>query len=481
MSGHFEEFVVSFRPTRSMVRRFMPLLVVLFGAFAYILGAGSADASSGESVGNQTQPCLGYAAFKSYHFTVDGKDLKPTFSSADLLNQTKQGSTIELSFVLNTDCDNTFVGLNTYQAPAATFKLPQTLFQKDTGTFKADGSTHTLKVKNPNCFFQVDAYTNRVFVVGQFTKAGEASFLTADNGGTQKCMPATTTTAKPKPTTTTTAKPKPTTTTTAKPKPTTTTMKPTTTTTVPVTPNEAAIESVCKVGASGWTVTYTNSGSATEQFVLMGAGKTIDTVSVDAGKTSTKSYAFADNNVAAGQSLDLTVTSGGNQIAAQTVTNNCDSVTVNVTSVCNTATGVASAVFTLDNTGMLDETVTIMDGATAIDISPVTVPAGTSVTKTSTVPSSGTTTFTITDAAAGLNTTKSVTTSCTAVEAVSISNTPPPAAPQVLGETIAKPALAFTGFTVKPLVITGTLFFIIGGALIIGARRSKMWARYSHQ
>src|SRR5258708_24088050 len=65
------------------------------------------------------------------------------------------GSTATGTFSLAEGCKNIRISLASYEAPSATFGLPQTLFDSSTGLFNA-GGPFTLTAKVPPCYYQVD-------------------------------------------------------------------------------------------------------------------------------------------------------------------------------------------------------------------------------------------------------------------------------------------------------------------------------------
>src|SRR5258708_30599868 len=65
------------------------------------------------------------------------------------------GYTATGTFSLAEGCKNIRISLASYEAPSATFGLPQTLFDSSTGLFNA-GGPFTLTAKVPPCYYQVD-------------------------------------------------------------------------------------------------------------------------------------------------------------------------------------------------------------------------------------------------------------------------------------------------------------------------------------
>ena len=441
---------MNYRPTRSLARRLAPLTLLMVGLLAFF--AHSALASATPAIGNQKAECQGYGGFASYQFWVNGDKVNVTAQNAGLHGKTTENDRVKLTFKLKESCDNLYVGLNTYKMGQPTFTLDQDLFDRDADTFKADGEFHSVAVTIPPCYFQVDAYTGSKFKVGDFSRSGGPGFITADIGGNDKnCSQPTTTTTK---------------------KPTTTTEKPTTTTTqAAVVPNKAKIAPVCLPGSTGWSITFTNNASTKQNFyVYLANGKEIDKVSVNANKSLTKSYSFADHNIAAGETAKVRVVNDDDELDKVAVTNDCLDVNVTVVAECDTEVG-TGAVFTFNNDGKIDETFTVTDvNGTEFDWSPVTVVAGETVTKTQVVADNAQTDFVIKGQNSAYDETKSVQTSC--VEPVPVA--PPTTLPtEVLGETITQPQLAYTGFDLLPQIIVATGLVALGAALMYSGRRHR--------
>src|SRR5258708_2894011 len=98
------------------------------------------------------------------------------------------GSTATGTFSLAEGCKNIRISLASYEAPSATFGLPQTLFDSSTGLFNA-GGPFTLTAKVPPCYYQVD------LVVGDVIEHLTPNHLYVDrklkfaNGVSNSCQP----------------------------------------------------------------------------------------------------------------------------------------------------------------------------------------------------------------------------------------------------------------------------------------------------
>lgn len=299
----------------SLRRKAFVSLVALVTFGGILFGIQSANAATPGANYNTSKKCEQFwdtkssklQAFKSYSITVNGKSIpKDKWNVSDYV---KPNNKVSITFELKPECDNTYVAISMYQAPADHFvpsqASQQKLVQRVDGAFKA-GKSHTLTATVPNCYFQMDINTGWEYKPGNYTLDHRGRLVMAANGGDSKCKPATTTTKKPtttsttaKPTTTstttsTTAKPTTTTTTdTVKPEETTTTRKPTTTTTAKVekTESSASIKEVCVVEdatKSGYVVTLKNTGSVKEVFTVNQDGSPVPNspFTVPAGDTT---------------------------------------------------------------------------------------------------------------------------------------------------------------------------------------------------
>ena len=228
---------------------------------------------------------------------------------------------------------------------------------------------------------------------------------------------------------------------------------------------------MCLTGSTGWSITFTNNASTKQNFyVYLANGKEIDKVTVNADKSLTKSYSFADNGIDAGETAKVQVVNNDDELDKVAVTNDCFDVDVAVVAECDTEVG-TGAVFTFTNDGKLDETFKITDSSGAeLDWSPVTVPAGESVTKTQVVADNAQTDFTIKGQDSAYDETKSVKTSCVEPGVVAPTTTVPP---EVLGETITQAQLAYTGFDLLPQIIVATGLIAMGAALMYSGRRNR--------
>jgi hypothetical protein len=236
-----------------------------------------------------------------------------------------------------------------FQAPEAKFVPSHANQQKHApgspvgGAYKS-GKVHTLTAEIPKCYFQMDINTGRAYKPGDYTLDKLGRLLLASNGGTKKCT-------EPKPTTTV--------------KPTTTTVKQTTTTMPVVHKASATAAEVCKADASGWTVTYKNSGSSSEKMTLESNGETLDEVTVAAGKSVTKSYSYADHEVDENQTIKMTVKAYDKTVATLEATNNCIEPAASIVQEC--ADDAAGFNVTYTNEGPADQTFTLMYGNVLVD------------------------------------------------------------------------------------------------------------------
>ena len=137
---------MNYRPTRSLARRLTPLTLLVVGLFAFF--AHSAFASATAPIGNQKAECQGYGGFASYQFYVNGDKVNVTGQNAGLHGKTTENDRVKLTFKLKENCDNLYVGLNTYKMGQPTFTLDQDLYDRDAQTFNANGQEHTLVVKS---------------------------------------------------------------------------------------------------------------------------------------------------------------------------------------------------------------------------------------------------------------------------------------------------------------------------------------------
>lgn len=94
------------------------------------------------------------------------------------------------TFTLAADCAATDITLASYEAPSASFGVPQTLFKSATVTAKP-GSTNTLRVAVPSCFYQVDLVTGSALQNVSATNLYGARKIAFLNGGTKSCSAAT--------------------------------------------------------------------------------------------------------------------------------------------------------------------------------------------------------------------------------------------------------------------------------------------------
>jgi len=460
---------MSFRSSLNRRGAVAAVVGIVVGATVLLSQAGSASAAT-KAIGNTSPECQGYKAFSSWDIKVDGKSIPHGKGRENLTDRTHAGDTVELFFKLGSNCDNVYVGLDSYTALSdhyvASEASKQKLFQRQADTYKADGSTHHLKVTLPDCYYQVDAYTSGQFKPGDYTLDNKFDrFLGGDNGGSKSCV-ASTTTVKP---TTTTAKPT-----------TTTTAKITTTTTTPVVVKPSASGKACSADGLGFTVSYANKGTSSQVFTSSANGKVLESgLSVAAGKTVTKDYTFAQIGLAAKATTQVVVKADTKQVASLDITNDCLEVSASVAPRCDTVAG-SGAVITFNNPGKVDETFEVTRNGVAIDGSPVVVKAGETAKRSLLrMNEDETAVLKIVGVRSGLNVQKTVTLDCTQVEATTVvPTTAPPttpvppttAAPQVLGEQITKPELAHTGTNVMPWMVLGTLLVGIGAALL-GARR----------
>lgn len=244
----------------------------------------------------------------------------------------------------------------------------------------------------------------------------------------------------------------------------------------------AVITKSCKADGSGWNLAFTNGGKVDEEFTVVSAGKTLDTVKLAAGKSVTKSYSFASANVAAGKSITLDVKAGDKVVKSETVTNDCINVTADISTTCDATTG-SGAVLVFTNPGKVSETFDVTRDGKAVQGSPVVVaPSTTATRKLLPLKEDETAKISITGRTSGLKVEKTVTLDCTQVlpsTTVAPTTVPPTTAPptQVLGETITRPPtsnLAVTGANVMPMAALGALLLLIGVGVLQLRRRQQV-------
>jgi hypothetical protein len=223
----------------------------------------------------------------------------------------------------------------------------------------------------------------------------------------------------------------------------------------------STVTKACKVDASGWSVTYDNSANVDERtFTLQSGGRVIDTVAVDAGKKATKFYDFADNGVASGSSLPVTVLADGNTVATENVTNDCVNVTADVVAACDTVAG-NGALLTFTNTGQVADTFTVVRDGKAVEGSPFTLEPSDQITQKLLKLNEGDSAVISIISNSGLNIQKQVTLDCEA-------DSQKPA--EVKAEIVNRPQLADTGISVVPLTGFGGLLTLTGVG-VLGLRR----------
>ncbi len=466
---------------------------VPFLASANATSKGEGYNTSAECQGKFEDKATKLVAFKSFEFYVNGN--KTSTEYREVSQYLSEGAKVTIKFELKPECDNTYVGISTWQLPSSGFKPEEASSQKlasRTGKAFSAGEVHELSATLPNCWFQMDVNTGWEYQPGDYTLDKMGRLLLAGTGGnTGVCAttttPAPTTTVAPTtvvPQETTTTRPAPTTTTsttstTVKPTTTTqkptTTVKPTTTTTAPpVTPTEhkpsVSVEQVCSTDSSGFTTTFTNSGNVKESIAVKMGDKTLDTVVVEVGKSVNKNYRFDDLNIAPGKSGTITFSADNKTISTQKVTNDCVRVSADVSAVCDTIVG-SGAVFTFSNTGKVAEVFNITRDGVAVTGSPVTVPAGeTNSQKLLTMNEDESAKLVITGQNSGLKVEKNVKLDCLQVAPTSVTTAPP----QVLGEQIVRPQLAATGYDPKPWLAVAILLTGVGFGLIHTSRRLRI-------
>lgn len=87
------------------------------------------------------------------------------------------------TFDIAPGCKDVRVSLASYKALSATFALPQTLFDSDTGLFSA-GGPYTLHADVPDCYYQVDLVRGPVIETLTSTNLYYEKKLAFSNGGT---------------------------------------------------------------------------------------------------------------------------------------------------------------------------------------------------------------------------------------------------------------------------------------------------------
>jgi hypothetical protein len=135
-------------------------------------------------------PCsIGNAKIQGVSYTIDGKK----YSS--LGGHVKQGSIVEVSFNTPQNSSATRLSLVSYQAPSGNFDgntaYLQTVYDSSTGVFGP--GCHTLKVRIPNCYYQVDFVYG--CIIDHLGPEGSNNFYSPqhrlidhDNGGTAACV-----------------------------------------------------------------------------------------------------------------------------------------------------------------------------------------------------------------------------------------------------------------------------------------------------
>ena len=223
----------------------------------------------------------------------------------------------------------------------------------------------------------------------------------------------------------------------------------------------STVGKVCKPDASGWSVTYDNSVNTQERtFTLKSGDHLLDTVTIDAGEKLTKSYRFADNGVASGSSLPVSITSDGATLTTENIMNDCVNVTADVKAACDTAAG-SGALLTFTNTGQIADTFTVVRDGKAVEGSPFTLqPSDQTTQKLLKINEDDTSVISIMTTS-GLNIQKQVTLDCK-------QDTQKPA--EVKQEVVNRPQLADTGVSVVPLAGLGSLLTLTGVG-ILGLRR----------
>lgn len=218
----------------------------------------------------------------------------------------------------------------------------------------------------------------------------------------------------------------------------------------------------CKADSSGWSVIYDNTANADARtFTLKSGERTIDTVVVDAGKKQTAAYNFANNGVAAGSSLAITVAADGTTITTEAVTNDCVNVGADAVAACDTPAG-SGALLTFTNTGQVADSFTVVRDGRAVEGSPFTLQPSDQTTQKLLKLNEGDTAVIAIMSTSGLNIQKQVTLDCEEAAA----QTPA----EVKGEVINRPQLADTGVSVVPIAGFGALLTLTGFG-ILGLRR----------
>jgi hypothetical protein len=403
-------------------RKTFVVLASLLTAIGILVGIQTATAATTNPTLNTSSKCEQFwdtsaaklQAFKSYEITVNGKAIpKDKWNVSDYV---KPDNKVSITFELKPECDNTYVGISMYQAPADHFVPSQASQQKlvhRTGAIFKAGVKHTLNSTVPNCYFQMDINTGWEYKVGDYTLDHRGRLVMAANGGSKKCTAPTTTTKKPATTTSTTKQP---TTTTS------TTKKPTTTTSSTVKPQETTTTKKPATTTTEKPTTTTTTEKPTT---------TTTKVEKAEAKADIKQVCVVEDNSKSGY------------------------------------------VVTLKNTGNVKEIFTITQDAQAVPGSPYTVAAGDTKAVLLPLNEDQTAQIAVTGKESDFALTKTVTLDCVQTGASSTTTTSTTQKPaEVLPKTIDKgPKLAETGFSVFAWVLFGGCFLLIGFGLVKLARR----------
>ena len=170
------------------------------------LAVASASPASAEEVTDQATngsvsaqaACVGPNAISSVVYKVDGV-IASSYPAVDA-----EGKTVEVEFTLAAGCQDVQVGLAAYNSPSATWDpsaADKQVLKSQQSMVVSTGTTNSLMVTAPNCFYQVDFFTGAVLpTLSDTSNYGSGGrLISAGHGGTSQCLEVT-----EEPTTTTT-------------------------------------------------------------------------------------------------------------------------------------------------------------------------------------------------------------------------------------------------------------------------------------
>lgn len=226
----------------------------------------------------------------------------------------------------------------------------------------------------------------------------------------------------------------------------------------------ATVTQKCVADGSGFDVVLKNEGKVEESFTVKKGSKVLATVKVAAGQSETRSYKFADLEMASGDKATITVVVDDKTIKTQEITNDCINSVADVVIACDKD----GAVFTFTNKGKLTEKFHVtLNANETVQGSPVVVDPGKTQTYRLELNEDETGVVHVKAEVSGLVIDKEFTYDCVQVSPTTVVNTTTSTTSttlptEVLGQQVVRPQLAETGVTTTPLMILGGILMMLG-------------------